>query len=421
GEYFANDKFEGKPVLSRVDKQINFDWNSTSPSPAIDPKAFSVRWTGTLQAPAAGDYEITADLAHCYPCNNTENFTVKFDGKELTTFHVGEELAGHESSTPRVKLRFDDNKPHSFEVDYSHKAKLFGAGLTIKWVAPVQPLLDQALETVKSADAIVAFVGLSPDLEGEEMKVQIPGFAGGDRSDISLPAAQQQLLESLKKTGKPLVVVLLNGSAVAVNWAQENADAILEAWYPGQAGAQAIAETLSGKNNPGGRLPVTFYRSVDDLPPFTEYSMANRTYRYYKGQPLYGFGYGLSYTSFAYSNAKLSAGTLPAGETLTVDVDVKNTGKLAGEEVAQLYLTPPQNGLLPKYSLEGFQRVHLAAGETKHLQFTLAPRQLSYVDKEGVRAVRAGAYSIFVGGSQPVEARGAVATLSITGTKELPH
>lgn len=420
-EYYANDKFEGKPALVRVDKQIDFDWNSASPAPSLDAKAFSVRWSGTLQAPAPGDYELTANLAHCYPCNNAESFDIHFDGKVLTTFHISDTLAGHESDTPRIKLHIDDTKPHSFQVAYSHRSRLFGAGLTLKWVAPVQPLLNQALETVKNADAVVAFVGLSPDLEGEEMRVQIPGFSGGDRTDLALPVAQQQLLEAVKKTGKPLVVVLLNGSAVAVNWAQQNADAILEAWYPGQAGAQAIAETLSGKNNPAGRLPVTFYRSVSDLPHFADYSMSNRTYRYYKGQPLYGFGYGLSYTTFAYSNVKLSADQLAAGESLKVEADVKNTGRSAGDEVAQLYLTPPQDGVRPRYSLESFQRIRLAAGETRHLQFTLDPRQLSYVDAKGVRAVRAGSYSVNVGGSQPGASNVTTATLSISGTKELPH
>jgi beta-glucosidase len=417
-EYFANDKFEGKPALVRVDKQINFDWNSASPAPALDPKAFSVRWTGTLQAPAPGDYEITADLAHCYPCNNAESFTIHFDSKELPMFHVGGKLDYHETS---VKLHFDDTKPHPFEVAYSHRARLFEAGLTLKWVAPVEPLLKQAMEVVRDADVVVAFVGLSPDLEGEEMNVQIPGFAGGDRTDITLPAAQRKLLESIKETGKPLIVVLLNGSALAVTWAQQNADAILEAWYPGQAGAQAIAETLSGKNNPAGRLPVTFYQSVDDLPSFTDYSMSNRTYRYYKGKPLYGFGYGLSYASFAYSNVRLSTSSLTAGDVLKVDAEVKNTGKVAGDEVAELYLVPPQSDLLPKYSLEGFQRVHLAPGETRHVQFTLDPRQLSYVDKQGVRAVRAGNYSISLGGSQPGEGEGATGSFAITGEKELPH
>ncbi|WP_238398363.1 glycoside hydrolase family 3 C-terminal domain-containing protein [Edaphobacter sp. 12200R-103] len=419
-EYFSNDSFQGKPALVRVDKQINFDWNSASPAAAVDARAFSVRWTGTLQAPAPGDYELTATLAHCYPCNDTENFTIRLDGKELTAFHVGEDKPFRDSATPHIKVHFDDARPHALEVAYSHRAKLFGAGLTLQWVAPVQPLLDQAMLTIKDADVVVAFVGLSPDLEGEEMKVQIPGFAGGDRTDIGLPAAQKNLLEATKKTGKPLVVVLLNGSALAVNWAQQNANAILEAWYPGQAGAQAIAETLSGKNNPAGRLPVTFYRSVDDLPPFTDYSMANRTYRYFRGQPLYGFGYGLSYTSFAYSNVKLNTERLNAGDELTVEADVKNTGKMAGDEVAELYLAPPQNGLLPRHSLEGFQRLHLAPGETKRVQFTLSPRQLSYVDQKGIRAVRSGTYAISVGGSQS-GAGEPQASFAIIGEKELPH
>lgn len=420
GEYFSNDSFQGKPTLVRVDKQINFDWNGAAPTPQVDAHAFSVRWTGTLQAPAAGDYELTATLAHCYPCNDAENFTIRLDGKELTAFHVGEDRPFRDSSTPHIKFHFDDSGPHALEVSYSHRAKLFGAGLTLQWVAPVQPMLEQAMQTIKNADVVVAFVGLSPDLEGEEMKVQIPGFAGGDRTDIGLPEAQRNLLEAAKKTGKPLVVVLLNGSALAVNWAQQNADAIVEAWYPGQAGAQAIAETLSGKNNPGGRLPVTFYRSANDLPPFTDYSMANRTYRYFKGQPLYGFGYGLSYSTFAYSNVKLNTESLKAGDELTVTADVKNTGRMAGDEVAELYLIPPQNGLLPRYSLEGFQRLHLAAGETKHFQFTMSPRQLSYVDQKGVRAVRSGTYAIAVGGSQPGEEEPKVSFV-ITGEKELPH
>jgi beta-glucosidase len=420
-EYFSNDSFNGKPALTRIDKQINFDWNGASPASAVDAKAFSVRWTGTLQAPAPGDYEITANLAHCYPCNDAEKFTIRFDDKDLTSFHTSEELDHHESSTPHVKLHLDDAQPHKFEVAYSHRAKLFGAGLTLKWVVPVKPLLEQAVETIKDADVVVAFMGLSPDLEGEEMKVQIPGFSGGDRTDIGLPAAQQQLLEEAKKTGKPLIVILLNGSALAVNWAKQNADAILEAWYPGQAGAQAIAETLSGKNNPAGRLPVTFYRDVSDLPAFTDYSMSNRTYRYYKGQPLYGFGYGLSYAEFNYSNLKLSTGRLEAGGDLTVEADVKNTGKREGDEVTELYLTPPKDALLPKYALRGFQRVHLSAGQTRHIQFTLDPRQLSFVNQQGVRAMRAGEYSLSMSGSQPEVSKGATASFVITGEKELPR
>ena len=422
-EYFNNDSLTGPPVITRVDKQIDFDWNSTSPDPAkLDPKAFSVRWTGTLQAPAPGDYEVTGILAHCYPCNNSEHYTVHFDGKDLLAFQVSEDKAQHGSTTTAVKIHFEDTKPHAFEVTYAHRARLFGAGLSLQWTAPVEPLRNQAIDIVKRSDVVLAFVGLSPNLEGEEMPVHIPGFSGGDRTDITLPAAQQQLLEAAKATGKPLVVVLMNGSALAVNWAQQNADAILEAWYPGDGGAQAIAETLSGANNPAGRLPVTFYTGLDQLPAFDDYSMAHRTYRYFDGKPLYGFGYGLSYTTFAYSNVKLSTPTLHAGDTLTVEADVKNTGKRAGEEVAELYLVPPSTGVSPKLALDGFTRVSLAPGETKHITFTLDPRTLSQVDGKGVRAVTPGSYKIAVGSAQPTESGNTQsANFTIEGTQEIPR
>jgi beta-glucosidase len=422
-EYFNNDSLTGAPAITRTDKQIDFDWNSTSPDAAkLDAKAFSVRWTGTIQAPTSGDIEVTGILAHCYPCNNSEHYTIRFDGKDMLAFQVSEDKAQHGSTTTAAKLHFDDTKPHTFEVTYSHRARLFGAGLSLQWTAPVEALRAQAVDIIKQSDVVVAFVGLSPNLEGEEMPVHIPGFSGGDRTDITLPAAQQQLLEAAKATGKPLVVVLMNGSALAVNWAQQNADAILEAWYPGEGGAQAIAETLAGINNPAGRLPVTFYTGLDQLPPFDDYAMANRTYRYFKGKPLYGFGYGLSYTTFAYSNFKLSTTNLHAGDTLTVEADIKNTGKRAGEEVAELYLTPPRTDVSPNQALAGFNRVELAPGQTKHVTFTLDPRTLSQVDDKGVRAVTPGSYRIAVGGAQPSEATNTqTTTFTIEGTSELPR
>jgi beta-glucosidase len=292
----------------------------------------------------------------------------------------------------------------------------------MEWVPESGMLEKDAVAVAQKADVVVAFVRLSPELEGEEMPIHVEGFSGGDRSDIKLPAAQQHLLEAVAATGKPLVVVLMNGSALAVNWAQEHAQAVLEAWYPGEAGAQAIAETLAGKNNPGGRLPITFYTSVDQLPGFSDYSMATRTYRYFKGKPLYGFGYGLSYTTFAYSKLHLSSASVQAGDTLTVEADVKNTGKLAGDEVAELYLTPPHTDVSPNLALAGFTRVHLAAGETKHVVFHLDPRTLSQVDDKGVRAVTAGAYSLALGGSQPASAAsGLTAPFTIQGRQELPR
>jgi beta-glucosidase len=431
GEYFAGDDFSGKPVATRVDKQIDFDWNSASPLAGVPADRFAVRWTGAIAAPEPGAYDFTMRLAHCYPCADHEQFAVYLDGKPVAGFASAAGAEFRSSDTPRFTLQFDDTRPHALRVEYRHNAKLFGAGITWEW-APKPGLLEkEAVAIARQADVVVAFVGLSPELEGEEMPIHIEGFSGGDRTGIQLPAPQQHLLEAVAATGKPLVVVLMNGSALAVNWAQQHANAILETWYPGESGGHAIAETLSGKNNPAGRLPITFYKSADQLPAFTDYSMATRTYRYFKGEPLYGFGFGLSYTTFAYSNLHLSANSLKAGETLTVEADVKNTGSRAGDEVAEVYLMPPRTDVSPKLALAGFTRVHLDAGETKHLRFQLDPRTLSQVDDHGVRAVNPGAYRISVGGSQPAVDAGTTpggaaaetvsASFTIQGTLGLPH
>jgi beta-glucosidase len=420
GEYFASEDFSGAPVATRIDKQIDFDWNAASPVEGLDQSRFAVRWTGTITPPKAGDYEFHARLAHCYPCHDTERFAVYLDGKQVAGFGSPADAEYRESGTPRFTMHFADTAAHQIRVEYIHAGRRFGGGFSLEWMPPAEVLREQAAAAAKQSDVVLAFVGLSPEIEGEEMPLKVEGFAGGDRTDIVLPAVQRELLEALAATGKPLVVVLLNGSALAVNWAAQHADAVLEAWYPGQAGAQAIAETLDGKNNPGGRLPVTFYASKEQLPAFDDYSMANRTYRYFKGKPLFGFGYGLSYTSFAYSQVKLSAERLHAGETLTVEAEVTNTGKVAGDEVTQLYLIPPASASAPALELEGFERVHLEAGETRHLRFTLDPRQLSLVDGDGQRAVRAGAYRVAVGGSQPTEAS-KTAGFAIEGESAIAH
>jgi beta-glucosidase len=293
-----------------------------------------------------------------------------------------------------------------------------GGGISLDWQPPADVLLQRAVDAAKNADLVVAMVGLSPQLEGEEMPIHVEGFSGGDRTDIKLPAPQETMLEQVAAIGKLMVVVLLNGSALAVNWAQQHADAILDAWYPGRAGGKAIADTLIGKNDPGGRLPITFYASLNDLPPFTDYSMQSRTYRYFKGKPLYGFGYGLSYTKFSYSHLKLSTDSVHAGDTLTV----------AGDEVSELYLIPPQDGnggLSPNLQLEGFSRIHLLPGKTKQVTFRLSPRQLSEVDSKGVRSVQPGRYSLSVGGSQPKDplapTPAQIASFTIVGSQELPH
>jgi beta-glucosidase len=420
-EYFASSEMSGKALLTRVDPQIDFDWNAASPAAGLPAKDFGVRWSGTIAAPSAGDFVFSITLAHCYPCNDRERYKVYLDGKEVAKFESSEKTGSRSSSTPVFHLNFADTQPHAFRVEYDHHAELFGGGLTLNWMPPAEPLREEALAAAKQADVVLAFVGLSPELEGEEMPVHVEGFSGGDRTDIQLPEAQRHLLEALAATGKPLVVVLMNGSALAVNWAQQHAQAVLEAWYPGEVGGKAIAETLSGKNNPAGRLPVTFYASIDQLPKFDDYAMKGRTYRYFRGTPLYGFGYGLSYTHFTYSNLHLSSKEVRAGDTLSIEADVRNTGKRAGDEVVELYLTPPATDVSAIHELRGFQRVHLDAGAVRHVRFELDPRRLSEVDAAGKRSVQAGSYSAFIGGQQPAPDAGLTGEFVIQGSEPLPR
>jgi beta-glucosidase len=231
------------------------------------------------------------------------------------------------------------------------------------------------------------------------MKVQAEGFSGGDRTKIDLPAPQEQLLEKIQATGKPLVLVLMNGSALAVNWAEEHVPAIVEAWYPGEEGGTAVAGLLAGDFNPGGRLPVTFYKSVEQLPAFDDYSMSKRTYRYFDGQPLYPFGYGLSFTKFEYANAHAEKG---GSNSVTLSVDVKNSGSKAGDEVVQVYLTHLGVPGAPLRVLKGFKRIHLEAGQKQTVQFTLVDRDLSTVDEAGKRLVVPGKVQVWIGGGQPI-------------------
>jgi beta-glucosidase len=290
------------------------------------------------------------------------------------------------------------------------------------WNQPSADPLQPALDAAKKADVVVAVVGITSELEGEEMSVNVPGFLGGDRTSLDLPKEEEELLKSLHASGKPLVVVLMNGSALAVNWAAQNANAILEAWYPGEEGGAAVAETLAGANNPAGRLPVTFYRGVDQLPAFEDYDMANRTYRYFKGDALFAFGYGLSYSKFEYRKLKLSQATLAAGSALEVDAEVRNTSRVNGDEVAELYLEFPPTPGAPLRALRGFTRVNIAAGKTARVHFKLDPRDLSLVNEAGDRVIVPGKYRVTVGGSQSEPGAAAVsAEFTTTGESKLPE
>ncbi len=387
-EYFNNRDLSGSPALTRTDAVVDFDWQNGSPAPEVKADSFSVRWSGKVVAPVTGTYRLglRAD----------DGARVYLDGKL-----IAEDWTDHAPTDITGEVALEAGRSYDLRVEYYEG--ILGAVAKLEWALPQNAnTAADAAATAGSADVIVAVLGLSPDLEGEEMNVKVEGFAGGDRTDIGLPKQQQALLEALVATGKPVVLVLLNGSALGVTWADGHVPAILEAWYPGEEGGTAIAETLFGDYNPAGRLPVTFYKSVDQLPPFENYAMEGRTYRFFKGEPLYPFGFGLSYSKFAYSGLTLDRSTIDAKRPLNVSVDVRNTSDRAGEEVVQAYVTDLEASVrVPIRSLVGYRRVKLAAGETRRVELTIAPRQLTLIDGRGKRVLEPGAFRVDVGGKQP--------------------
>jgi beta-glucosidase len=279
---------------------------------------------------------------------------------------------------------------------------------------PAEKMRDSAIDIARQSDAVILCMGLSPRLEGEELKLNIPGFKGGDRTTLDLPKEQEDLIRAIAATGKPVILVLLNGSAVAVNWENDHLPAIVEAWYPGQAGGTAIADVLFGDYNPAGRLPVTFYTSVKDLPDFGDYAMAGRTYRYYKGNVLYPFGFGLSYTAFHYDSLRV---TLPSdgSDSIRLTVQVKNTGRVEGDEVPQIYVAALDSKVpTPIRSLRAFRRIHLQPGQTTTVHFSIGPEAFTIIDDNMRRVPLSGRYSISAGGCQPLDAHRSTSDYQVT-------
>jgi len=406
GEYFAGD-ISGTPQLVRLDAQLDLQLSRPDAHAITAPdgmKDFSVRWSGFLTPAESGSYRIglIGSMNRMW-----------LDGKLIV-----DDAVLHDPNTQEVTMSLEKGHRYALKIEYLHG----GFGTKLVWL-PVSPDPSfEAASAARQADVVVAVVGITSTLEGEEMKVDLPGFKGGDRTNLNLPAEEEALLGALKGAGKPLVVVLMNGSALGVNWANDHANAILEAWYAGEEGGTAIAQTLSGENNPAGRLPVTFYKGVEQLPDFEDYAMKNRTYRYFQGEPLYPFGYGLSYSKFEYSNLKVSSPELDAGNPLAVEVDVKNASSRAGMEVVELYVRFPKLAGAPNLALRGFTRIYLDAGDRRHLRLSLQSRDLSYVNESGDRLVTAGDYTITVGGGQPgIAAAHDDAQLSIRGEQKLPE
>ena len=377
---------ETKPLVTRTEANVNLSAGSLPPK-INGKKSFGVEWTGFLTPDETGDYLVGV---------RAQGFArVSVDDKQVARAFSGSEVTAdsgrvhlEKGKKVAIKINFgvmDGNAPHA-ELIY---AKVNNTPS------------PEAVAAAKDADVVIAVVGITSSLEGEEMPVTEPGFLGGDRTSIDLPQPEEDLVEAVAATGKPLAVVLTNGSALAVNWINAHANAIVEAWYPGEEGGAAVAETLSGKNNPAGRLPVTFYSGVSELPNFEDYGMANRTYRYYTGKPLFPFGYGLSYTTFQYSGLSLSTQTVAAGQPVGADVTVTNTGKLAGDEAVQVYVKFPEVKGAPVVALRGFQRVHLEAGASQKVHFELKNRDLEMVTEDGNPIIAPGDYTVSIGGGQP--------------------
>jgi beta-glucosidase len=415
GEYFGNRDCTGEPLFTRVDARIAFRWDRGGPTDdlvaqgqlpaerAVPSDNFCVRWTGKLVPPVSGRYELVVGA--------NDGFRLALDGRPLLDNWTSN--ARMESKSVLVDL--EAGRAADLKLEYLEDIR--DAEVRLAWRLPgAKPPFEEALDAANAADAVVFVGGLTGDVEGEEMRVALPGLAGGDRTDLALPASQEKLLEALQGTGKPLVLVLTTGSALAVDWAKQHVPAILVAWYPGQRGGDAVADVLFGAVNPAGRLPVTFYKASERLPAFDDYSMRGRTYRYFEGEPLFPFGHGLSYTRFEYGDLRLDRRRAAAGDTIEVSVSVKNAGAAAGDEVVQLYASavkPPEPHA--RKELRGIERVTLAPGETRRVSFTVIPRRdlTRYDVARKAYVVDPGDYELQVGASSAeIRARSTLAVTS---------
>jgi beta-glucosidase len=386
GEYYNNRDMKGEPVFTRTDDQINFYWEHNSPRYDLPDDDFGIKWTTYLVVPETGTFYLGGW--------GSSGYEILLDGKSIVKYR-GEHHAFHTEYAVELK----EGEKYKLEVLYKNYAG--DADMKMLWARPRVNLVERAIIAAKESDAVVLVLGLSQRLEGEEMPIKIEGFSGGDRTNLNLPAVQEKLLDAVTATGKPVIVILANGGALSVNNAQEKAAAILLAGYGGQQGGNAVADVLFGDYNPAGRLPVTYYKSIDQIPAFENYDMKGKTYRFFTAEPLYSFGYGLSYTTFTYKDLNIPQNVV-AGEKVKVSVTVTNSGKMEGDEVVQLYLTDEKASTpRPIRQLEGFTRITLKPGESKVVDFTLLPRQFSIINNKEKRVIEPGYFTITVGGKQP--------------------
>jgi len=380
GEYFDNQDLKGKPVLTRVDRDIDFDWGTNVPAAGVPADHFSIRWTGTLVPEQSGRYSVAL--------SGDDGIRLYIDGKCVVD--LWQRGAANQGA---YQMDLEAGKRYDLRVEYFDYE--INARVSLGWstkATAAAGLYGDAINAAKDADLAIVTVGMRREMATE----------GRDWPSYALPETQQKLLESLKSTGKPMVVVLIGGNAIDLTWEHKNADALLESWFPGEEGGTAVADVLFGTYNPSGRLPVTFYKSIEQLPDATDYSMKNRTYRYFSDQALYPFGYGLSYTRFAYSDLNITPSGTSTRATVEVTAKVTNVGHLAGDEVAQLYVASDQpRAIDPMRQLKGIRRVSLQPGEARTVRFTLPPKSFALVNEKGDLVVDAGSYTIWVGGKQP--------------------
>jgi beta-glucosidase len=386
GEYYNNREMKGEPAFTRRDDNINFYWENLSPRADLPDDDFGIKWTTYLVPPETGTYYLGSW--------GSSGYDINLEGEKFLTSR-----SEHHAFHLEKAIQLNAGEKYKIEVFYRNYAG--DADMKLLWSRPRTGLVEKAVSAAKEADVVVLVLGLSQRLEGEEMPIKIEGFSGGDRTNLNLPAVQEQLLDAVAATGKPVIVVLTSGGAMSVNKAQEKAAAILLAGYGGQQGGNAVADVIFGDYNPAGRLPVTYYKSIDQIPAFENYDMTGKTYRFFRQEPLYPFGYGLSYTTFSYSNLVLPEKTI-AGSKTSVKVTVTNTGQIEGDEVVQLYLTDEKASTTrPIRQLEGFTRINLKPGESKVVEFNLEPRQFSIINNKNKRVIEPGYFTIAVGGKQP--------------------
>jgi len=395
-DYYNNNELKGNILFSQTEKILDDNWSDKAPRNDMNDDDFGVRWTGEITPDESGEYQLGI-ITTCRVSMYLNDSLIA-----NTKYHFRDEY-----NDPRLRkstlIKLEAGKKYNLRVE---AGETYGdARVQLVWSKPranlKENLKQKAMDIAKQSDVVVMCMGLSANLEGEEMDVKIDGFKGGDRTKLDLPSNQEELIKEIQALGKPIVLVLLNGSALSVNWENKNIPAIIETWYPGQAAGTAIADVLFGDYNPAGRLPLTFYSSVNDLPSFDQYNMTTQTYRYFKGDVIYPFGYGLSYTNFHYDNLKINHQN-KAGADVTLSVDVKNTGKVSGDEVVQVYVSnKTSTGHIPIRALKAFKRVYVKAGETKTVNLSITPDAFSIINDDNKRVIVHGKFEVSVGGGQP--------------------